>query len=241
MNPIMKKLFGIMLFMALACAVSARTLYVDYTTADGSEYSTEVTERNGKFVLDIDNLATITFNLSEYRLVDEEVSFEIFDNENIGRKLKPYRQSMMVNIGTTSLPNPGDYHIEIAADMSYGIFMTSLTDRLMGGTPCYDGPIVANNKTVKREFEKISDTEYVLDCNGDNAIPAKKEFTIRIIDCDGDLRAGYNYGTSALTPTSGTSYWEDGKDTVLDEDFSGKIRLTRIDGSPGVVLVTLEP
>lgn len=52
----MKKILSLILFIALGCAVNARTLYVEYTTTDGTINSVEVTDADGKFVLDLDDL-----------------------------------------------------------------------------------------------------------------------------------------------------------------------------------------
>ena len=60
----MKKILSLILFIALGCAVNARTLYVEYTTTDGTINSVEVTDADGKFVLDLDDLKKIEFTSS---------------------------------------------------------------------------------------------------------------------------------------------------------------------------------
>ena len=131
----MKKILSLILFIALGCAVNARTLYVEYTTTDGTINSVEVTDADGKFVLDLDDLKKIEFSLSDNPdLIDEQLYFEL-DPSKISRKVAPKRQSYFENPGSTALPVYGSYHIEIAADLSYGIFMTRMTDELFRRHP----------------------------------------------------------------------------------------------------------
>ncbi|MDE6928326.1 MAG: hypothetical protein K2P06_06325 [Muribaculaceae bacterium] len=237
----MKKILSLILFIALGCAVNARTLYVEYTTTDGTINSVEVTDADGKFVLDLDDLKKIEFSLSDNPdLIDEQLYFEL-DPSKISRKVAPKRQSYFENPGSTALPVYGSYHIEIAADLSYGIFMTRMTDELFDGIPCYVGPQADGKKKVENEFVRLSETEFELDCSGHKAIPAFREFTIHLFERRGDGASYYDYGTARLTTVSDDSYWENGKNTMLDEPFEGKIRLTRIPGSPEVVRIVMQP
>lgn len=237
----MKKIFSIVLFIALGCAMNARTLYVEYETTDGAKNNVELTDCDGKFVLDLDNLKKIEFSLSDNPdLYDEQLYFNL-DSSKIGRKVSPRRRSYLENLASTNLPVYGSYRIEIASDLSYGIFMTCMSDELFDGIPCYVGATVGEKLELVREFSRISDTEFELSCSGDEAIPAFREFRIRIFE-QGDGNIGYyEYGTARITSATDDSYWENGKKTMLDEPFSGVIRLTRIAGSPDVVRVVMQP
>ncbi len=220
----MKTLVTITSILA-ALSMQAQTLYV-LGCGEGLSYfedkALEVELVDGKYSFDVKNLSDLYVSFNRWT-EEDKMAFRLesyvfqFGYSDLGRKVSSIRRTFADTELFTKLPFEGDYHVKIASKARSATFYARIPQTTYSTTLYYVGPGSDGSGNVARQLQRVSDTEFQLDCSGENRIPAMVLFSI--------VGNGWHdgYGCGVLDGSDCVKLWQFGKHTMLENDFDGII------------------
>lgn len=214
----MKKLLLILTALLAALSIQAQTLYV-LGCAKGLSYEVDkamkVEQTDKNFGFYVEDLCDLCVSLQADNPYDDCYMFR-FGYLDLGKDVSPLHSTMWTSGLFSSLPFDGDYYVRVSRTVGGATFFGRLHDGILhDGTLYYSGESADGASKVWREFTRLSDSEFLLDCTGVNRIPAGQLFRIVGEDCE------EGYGCGMLDGQDCVRLWQFGKFSILTRDFDG--------------------
>ena len=211
--------------MPAALSMQAQTLYVLGCGQGLSYYDEEALEVelvDGKYSFDVQDLSDLYVSFNRWSEEGDQLLrydsyvFEL-DYADLGTSVKSIKRMYSDTDKFTRLPFEGDYHVEIASNARSATFYARIPQTTYSNDLYYVGPQADSSGHVTRQLQRVSDTEFQLDCSGENRIPAMALFSI--------VGNGWHdgYGCGVLDGSDCVKLWQFGKHTMLEKDFDGII------------------